>query len=253
MVYEHNGGLARYGKLRHCLTSYSMIISSDANGSSQRSLMAVKAKATGDATKFSLAALGCQLVDVMSPDMLYADENSKPRTESTCCAVCGSADLSSLVRCLGCDAMEYCSRKCQIEDLHSHRLLCESFASFAERPGDRSRRAIFFPEEAAAPKWCWVRFKTPKLENVAFADVYELLRHVAATKTFTELDGMPIQYNAVLGHDTGKTIYTWYRNEMQLDGSRALLIISAVISGRDLFYLQQGMVATWICATSSTS
>ncbi|KAI1764694.1 hypothetical protein GGR53DRAFT_530251 [Hypoxylon sp. FL1150] len=64
------------------------------------------------------------------------------------------------VRCGGCYEALYCSKNCQTEDLHCHKLICASAKRFnkSTRPRDHIR-AIIFPTDSAVPSFCWLDAK----------------------------------------------------------------------------------------------
>lgn len=59
--------------------------------------------------------------------------------------------------CKQCHSSPYCSRACQKADWPVHKILCGSFQNFQTPPLATSRRGIFFPVDATAPQFVWVK------------------------------------------------------------------------------------------------
>lgn len=79
----------------------------------------------------------------------------------------------------GCKGIRYCSTECQradwlvrkalsclLHDLSSseltklrkwHKLLCEDFANFKNKPNANDRRAIFLPQNDTKPRFVWIQ------------------------------------------------------------------------------------------------
>lgn len=92
------------------------------------------------------------------------------------------------------------------------------------------KRGIIFPDNLSKPQWVWLVYENPRSKHPAFASLDGHLQPSGATR-FAPVDGKPIQHNATLGHDTGKTIYLWYRDESHIDGSRANRSVLAATQG----------------------
>ncbi|KAF1936417.1 hypothetical protein EJ02DRAFT_87387 [Clathrospora elynae] len=82
----------------------------------------------------------------------------EPTTDTKLCGVCHAPAHDN---CSGCKNILYCSTACQTRGWALHKLLCKPYIKLFdtnERPGPKFRRALYFPVDAAKPRFVYHAF-----------------------------------------------------------------------------------------------
>lgn len=69
------------------------------------------------------------------------------------CIVCKS---HATLLCTSCQSCRFCSEDCRAKDTPLHQLLCADMARIPDRPSDKHRLVIIFPNRAIRPYFAWL-------------------------------------------------------------------------------------------------
>lgn len=70
--------------------------------------------------------------------------------------ICPTCTEAVKLTCDTCHGVSYCSEECQETDWPAHKLLCNTYKDFQERPNENMRRTIYFPPDGSKPEFVWL-------------------------------------------------------------------------------------------------
>ncbi|KAF2183482.1 hypothetical protein K469DRAFT_582613 [Zopfia rhizophila CBS 207.26] len=131
--------------------------------------------------------------------------------------LCAMCNKPGTMTCGGCHCSRYCSGDCQKLDWPVHKLLCKTFRDFETRPGNKFKRAIYFPVSGTGPKFIWLQFEGYDLEDKPYYEqpVYGTL--LGEDKPATER--VFIDENMIVRRNLAHTIILAVRSTFVYDGS----------------------------------
>jgi hypothetical protein len=167
-------------------------------------------------------------------------------TENTNCAAC--YNLGRL-HCKGCDNIRYCSKDCQESDWPVHKLLCNTFKDFQDRPSPNARCGILFPTHGLKPKFIWLT-SVALAHSGAYCEGIEeeedLLKadHHNNVEIWNYPEYIPIQWVHALARKLPHTIKLCFRGNFVYDGSLPNQSIAKIMHTAPT-YLWRGPMIAW--------
>ncbi|KAG4411998.1 hypothetical protein IFR04_014865 [Cadophora malorum] len=154
-----------------------------------------------------------------------------------CCCVCGKP---STKQCSTCRSADYCSPRCESNDLDSHRLLCRAFLNFTSaypKPATNCVLALYFPilpfqTRGRAPVFIWFD-GTNKVNKDRASGTITRVNCLADEKNNNpSAEGFEIFANYVKKFQFGHTIILQMRSAFRFDGSRVNLSLIETTKGK---------------------
>ncbi|KAF2757537.1 hypothetical protein EJ05DRAFT_486582 [Pseudovirgaria hyperparasitica] len=131
--------------------------------------------------------------------------------------------------CHTCKAARYCSQKCLIADLSTHKLICKTYKDFdlSERPTHEHKRAILLDPYKSSPTFIWLHCEW---SGATFGEF-----QYAKVESYLGEDACPerqnIKYNKVLKREVEELITVCVRDTFEIDPSLLNSSVSSITAG----------------------
>ncbi|KAK4129820.1 hypothetical protein N657DRAFT_687076 [Parathielavia appendiculata] len=74
------------------------------------------------------------------------------------CIMCDQP-ANPVYQCRDCEAAQYCSWGCKVDDAQHHVLVCSQWPGFSESPSQSMARMLVFPAQSTTPVFAWAQLK----------------------------------------------------------------------------------------------
>ncbi|KAG4432085.1 hypothetical protein IFR05_012439 [Cadophora sp. M221] len=145
----------------------------------------------------------------------------------------------STKKCSTCKYADYCSRRCEGNDLASHKLLYNSIVEFkvaSPRPSNKCFLALYFQilllhTKGRAPEFIWFDGKNKVTKDEATGAIEYAVCLANHTNANPKAKGIDIFFNYVNKSELGHTIVRHIRHAFRFDGSRMNLSLLETTKG----------------------